>query len=108
MFASPQGIGIVASGLAKAFGFRMDPLHCGRRPLVQTVTLVANDFEIDVTKVDQTARQILLEELNIAVDTCIRCYVWESFRTQSEGGKRIAEVTSFLLDKYPGDLGRVW
>jgi hypothetical protein len=103
-FATGNDISTVATSLVGSLGFLIDPTHCGRTPLVPTVTLVANDFEIDVSKVNLLARQIILEELGLEIDTSVRFYTHSDFSTQAEGGRLIACAASCLMKNYSGDL----
>src|SRR5437588_531556 len=83
---------VIAEDFAERFDCYIDRNHCGRSPVVPTITLSSRYFDIDLTKADTFDQKISCEEYDVEINTCLRFLISSGFSTISKGGQLLAEI----------------
>lgn len=101
----------IASRIVDHFGFSIDPTHCGRSPLVKTVTLVRNNLVLDIRergelgKLDEYVQDFYASELGIKVNRTIIIFPDPIlFTSMSEDAEMLASINCDFLKRESGDL----
>jgi hypothetical protein len=103
-FWSGDSIGVIADRVRRLCGLHLDPQHCGRSPMVETVTLVGDSMAIDVRDAGTVDREICKSDLSIDINRNLLVFPGVEFSTRSEAARQLVSIMCHMIDVERRDL----